>query len=139
MSGPIWPECVGSFLDEESIDTIDWPPRTPELNPTELNVGASHNGKYMATDCPRAQWCPDSSLGGESPGHHQEHAQTLAGEHTGTQWAIYTTKSHYEMLDKIHTSLSSLWFQFFYFDVQCDFEASFQWVIDFGSQFCSSK
>lgn len=70
------------FLQEEGIDAMDWPARSPDLNPIEHIwdiMSRSIHQRHIAPDCPGVGGCFSPGLGGDPSGDHppphQEHAQ----------------------------------------------------------------
>ncbi|KAI3367158.1 hypothetical protein L3Q82_008215 [Scortum barcoo] len=76
------------FLQDEGIDAMDWPARSPDLNPIEhiwdiMSRSIHQHTPRCTTDCPGVGGCfsPGPGLGGDPSGDHppphQEHAQAL--------------------------------------------------------------
>ena len=72
------------FLQEEAIDAMDWPARSPNLNLIEHIwdiMSRSIHQRHIAPHCPGVDGCFSPGLGGdpsgENPPPHQEHAQAL--------------------------------------------------------------
>ena len=71
------------LLQEEGIDAMDWPARSPDLNPIEhiWDIMSRSIHHHCTTDCPGVGGCFSPGLGGDPSGDHlpphQEHAQAL--------------------------------------------------------------
>lgn len=82
------------FLEDGGIDTIEWPPNSPDLNPIKHLWDIMFRSIRRRQVAPRTQSLvlPWSRSGRKSPGHHssshKEHFPTLSSIHT-SPWGPY--------------------------------------------------
>ncbi len=65
MTGLMWAGLFRQFLDDESIDALNWPSCSSDLNPNEQFWDIMYQHSKLAistTDCPGAYWCLDPGL-----------------------------------------------------------------------------
>ncbi|KAI4901491.1 hypothetical protein NFI96_012289 [Prochilodus magdalenae] len=76
-------------LQDEGIEAMDWPARSPDLNPIEhiWDIMSRSIHQHCTTDCPAVGRCFSPGLGGDPsgdhPSPHQEHAQAFSHVSSG--------------------------------------------------------
>ncbi|KAI3363408.1 hypothetical protein L3Q82_012023 [Scortum barcoo] len=97
------------FLQDEGIDAMDWPARSPDLNPIEAHLG-HHVSLHpptprCTTDCPGVGGCFSPGLGGDPSGDHPATSSGacpgIVGRMTHNRYAArYTTEMVLELPDE---------------------------------------